>query len=364
VPSTDLQRLFYRTANSLVSPLEDFLSEVLRVAILHDGRPLLRMLAGVPEDRWREPSGLPELDVAPDGATRVLEVETQHILDETDDLESGRLDVRVVLVAGIGHRQEVWIEAKVDAPLTRRPNGRTQLDVYLDHRAACALPRPVLVTLAKEPSLDPRVTGLTWKELTEAVAPGVDDRWWGDLVAFLRADGIAPSPIPDEPHDPAAFMSVFKAANQCLKELSVGAPMSLRWPAIEKAVIGGSRSFTAGPMTWGMDHTGGHWAWFVSMANHGYPGVTVPVDEVLGAARRVELLGRGWARIDRQQRKRIHLFEKRRTFVGGEADLEIGAWFCEAFHDLVTTEMFEPHFKRVRAKQAKRTEKIAALNPT
>jgi len=111
----DLQQLYRRSETKLVSPLEDFTTEALAIAIRHDGAPLLRMLSSVTD--WRLGSGAPSIELS---TVREVSAETQHYLYH-EGLQGGRLDLVVELTATEGLKQSLWIEVKIDAPLTVRP---------------------------------------------------------------------------------------------------------------------------------------------------------------------------------------------------------------------------------------------------
>jgi hypothetical protein len=92
----DLQRLFWHSGTAYVSPLEDFSTDALAIAIEHDAEPLLQALRGVSE--WKESSGVPSIDFS----------EVAHVTADTqqyvsaDGLLGGRLDLVVKLVTNEG----------------------------------------------------------------------------------------------------------------------------------------------------------------------------------------------------------------------------------------------------------------------
>jgi hypothetical protein len=346
---TDLQRLFWRTATSQIAPREDFTSEVLAIAIRHDARPLLRVFRGIRDDQWNPASGRPSLDF---GTVEKVAAHTQHPLDPRDGIDSGRLDVVVELQDRNGTSHEVWIEVKIGARLNPHSNDRDQLDVYLDHRRAdpARLPYVTIMTLARIAPFDPRVTGICWEDLTASVDAEPDvDRWWRDLVEFLRADGIVPHRLPGEPFDQGEFLPVYIEANQLIREMWANPPRPLHWRGMEQKVLDGARVFTSGPATWGMRPSGDGWEWWAAIGTHGYPGVSVPVETLREVARTGDL-PRTWLPTDDQDGKKQQVFEKRRQLVDGEPASEAAAWLAEAIRELFVSGMFKPHFDKVRAK--------------
>lgn len=348
---TDLQRLFWRTATTQTTPLEDFVSEVLAIAIGYDRRPLLRVLRAVDSARWMEEwSGRP-LDL--EGVVGARARTQVHLpRRHQPPIDAGRLDVVVDLEDVSGGTSALWIEVKIDAPLTAHPGQRTQLDVYMDHRRKRPQPPhlPALFTLAKAEPLQWNVTGITWESLVLAIEELPDaDRWWRDLAAFLRTEGIVPRRLPKDGTDLGWFLSVYMAVNESIKELWPNPPRPLHWRGMEKEVGQRKALFTSGPVTWGMRPQDGGWEWWVAIGNGGYPRVSVPVDDVRTAARDGGL-PTTWVPTDDHHGDRIEVFEKRRPLVAGEPATEASQWLSDALRELRDAGVLEPHFQELRRK--------------
>jgi hypothetical protein len=340
--TADLERLYSRSQGPGYSPLEDFSTEVLALAIREDHRPLLTAI-GQPD--WPTTT----LDVLGDPLRHDSVIpRTQTHIEQLIDVDAGRPDLTVALTDRSGNQRALWIEAKIDAPLTRHRNGLTQLDVYLAHIPLQPVPT-ALVTLAKVAPLDGRVAGLTWESLLRAIdATPEPDRWWLDLAAFLRGRWVvAPSTSID---DPAALAEVYARINDVLRATWQNPPLPLRWDAIKDRVEkDGMLEFSAGPMIWGMWPDEQAPMWHVSIAENGHPGARVPAATVVEAMRAAGLLAT-WKPIERHRWKRTELFEKTRPVVNGEPGDAVVAWFTEAFGDLRGGEVLEPHFAQVREK--------------
>lgn len=125
---SDLNRLFWRTPTPLVTPLEDFTTAALAIAIGHDPEPFMRVIRGVDWDAQKTRSGRPGNLI---GAT-VVSASDQEILVGGDDLDGGRLDLVVTIETANRSREAIWVEVKIDADITSRANSagpRDQLDV-------------------------------------------------------------------------------------------------------------------------------------------------------------------------------------------------------------------------------------------
>ena len=341
---TDLQRLFWRTATTQTTPLEDFVSEVLAIAIRYDRRPLLRALDGAV---WKaETSGCP-LDL--EGVVAARSRTQVHLPRRYQPaIDAGRLDVVVDLQHASGGTGALWIEVKIDAPLTAHDGQRDQLDVYMDHRLYDPWPEAAIFTLAKTAPLREDVTGITWEHLVKAIDEQQDaDRWWMDLAAFLRADGIVPHRLPNDGTDLGKFQPVYLAVNETIKELWLNPPRPLHWRAIEREVREGKRLFTSGPVTWGMRPQDDGWEWWVAIGNAGYPSVSVSVDDVREAAR-VGGLPTTWIPTDDHHGDRFEVFEKRRPLVAGEPATDASRWLSDALRELRDTGVLGPHFQELR----------------
>jgi len=351
--TADLERLYSRSQAPGYSTLEDYTTEVLALAIREDHRPLLRALS---KPDWPAAT----LDVLGDPrGYRSVRPETQTHLEQLVDVDAGRPDLTVGLDDDSGGQRALWIEVKIDAPLTPHRHGLTQLDVYLAHIPLQPVPT-ALVTLAKTAPLDKRVAGITWESLLNAVdATPEPDRWWVDLAAFLRGRWVVAPRLPDTHADPAAFAEVYVKINSVLRGTWQNPPLPLHTDAIKARVEKGHLECSSGPMIWGMRPDVEGSVWYVSMADSGHPGVSVPAATVVEAMRAARLLAT-WKSIERHRWGRTELFEKTRPVVASDPADEVLAWFTQAFNDLRDGQVLEPHLARVREKLRLAAEKKAS----
>jgi hypothetical protein len=251
---------------------------------------------------------------------------------------------------------------KVDAPLTMHGD-TNQIDVYLTHRDVCD-PKPVLLTLARNASLVGHVTGMSWDMLVDGVdavmATRQVDRWWTDLVAFLRAEGVVVPPLPAEVLDPDEFLPVFRAVNRWVGQLWADAPKNLHFLGLEHGVDQYVRAvykaehhllLTAGPITYGLRPTGGGgWEWWIAMGTgSAFTRVWVTSDDVLAAARVGGLPGT-WAQTSEHFGDRDAVLERRRRYVAGASVTEAADWLSDALRELHEAGVLEPYFRAWRKK--------------
>ena len=344
---TDLQELFWRTPGPQSTPLEDFTSAALAIAIGHDERPLIRLLEGV--TAWKAESGSPALRLA---EVKSPTAHTQEYLPALTKNDAGRLDVVVRLEDAAGLQQDAWIEVKINAPVSGR-----QCEIYLLQRRARPVPQPFILTLTKTGRLCDDITGISWDDVVaavEAVKEPEPDRWWGDLVAFLRAEGVVIPPLPPGPVDPADFLPVFRDVNMTIKHLWPDAPKSLHYTGIDRWVLRAYREqhhmfMTGGPFTWGLRPAGDGWEWCVAMGTGtSFHGVFVSADAVREAARAGGLPA-SWTPTANHRGDRLNVFEKTRPLKGEAAVVAI-EWLSQAMHELHDAGLLDPYHEALRAK--------------
>jgi len=341
---TDLQRLFWRAPTTLITPLEDFTSEALAIAIRYDPRPLLQVFANT---EWKSSSGSPLLNLAT--VVRVT-TDTQVYLPVLTKDDSGRLDVVADLEDAAGVRQSVWIEVKINAPVSGK-----QCKVYLAHREARPAPRPFIVTLTKTRKPCEDITGISWQDIISAVDASANiapplDRSWAELVAFLRTEVVLPALGGP---DPKAFLPVFSATSETIESLWLDPPRPLtRSPGDLKRALGVRMKFyndmllTGGPLVWGLRATGPEWEWWVAIGT-GTNWTRVWVSEAaVHEAAKGRLLE--WTATTERYHDRYLVFEKRRLHEGGESVDEAARWLCEAMRELHDAEVLEPYHAALR----------------
>lgn len=168
----------------------------------------------------------------------------------------GRLDMRVHVDRADGSPlAEIWLEAKIDAPVSEAEAinantglRRTQLDAYLDEIAA--LPRSVsriLVLLAKLPPdhMDTRVAWLPWNTLYAAIRSDPDvDSQWHEMAHFLEETHVADESelaiTPREAGSIQDFVRLFGKVSRILNEIDemagdLGFP---KWGGMVKVKMG------------------------------------------------------------------------------------------------------------------------------
>jgi hypothetical protein len=365
--NTALQRLFWRTPTELATPLEDFLSEVVSIAVEHDPRPFVHALE---EASWRGKAGKPE------ALASVLEArsETQVRLEQATVGEGGRLDIVVTLLGSSGETTTVWVEAKVDAGLTynwSKADGASldQLEVYLKHLEPLPGPRPFLVTLTKEGPLRDDVTGITWRDIVRAVRATSDpqaDRWWLDLAAFLEAEVIVGKELPERPIDPESLLPVFRRVNKTIEALWGRLPRNLHYVGIDRYVRSAWSTtneivLTSGPLLWGLRQADRGWEWWVAVGDGtDYTRVRVEAGEILAAARRGGL-PLEWSRLHLHRDDRTLLLEKGRAYVPVEQADDAVRWLEDAMRELRDAGVLDPYHARLREKdELRRRAKEAA----
>ena len=342
---TDLQRLFVRKQGD-VSPLEDFTTEALCIAIRRDVLPLALALQRVDPAVWaRVRSGRPTIDLA---AVTQATADTQHYLYH-EGLKGGRLDLLVKLSTADGASETLWIEVKIDAGLTYN-DGRTQLEIYLDHRDL-ENPKPVVLTLARTAPLAPDVAGITWADLVDAVddTPGVNP-WWADVAAFLRAEGAGARPPTDGSIDIEGVMPVFRRTDRAIRTLWLSAPQKLSWGSwLTRVVRSGYLKYgriwlTGGPLRYGLVPVETGWEWQVAVADGSdWSGIRVDVGEILDAA--AGLSGE-WTRPGTPD----SVVLATRPHVIGAPLGPTADWLSQALGEIEAAGLLEPYFRAYRAK--------------
>ena len=225
---SNLDRMFWQTATKFVSPLENFSSAALAMAINHDPQPFLRALQGIRD--WHEGSGSPAIDLV---NVKSVTADTQVYLPNEEDRESGYLDLVVTMTDRVGKTAVAWVEVKIDAPITERadPSGgrvrRDQLDVYLEHHRVH--PETFVVVLAKRgiPVTD-KVTTLTWDDIVATAAVlGQARNVWTDLQEFLGAQRVVIPPVRGvESED---LLPTLRSVDGTIAALWVDPPKPLHW---------------------------------------------------------------------------------------------------------------------------------------
>jgi hypothetical protein len=347
---TILQRLFWQKPTDLVTPLENFASTALAMAISHDPQPFLRVLQGVSD--WKPASGRPSIDL---GAVTRVDVKTQDYLATQPDAESGYLDLVVAMTDRSGRVDTAWVEVKVDAALTLRdpasPEGspqRDQLDVYMAQRPS-AEHNPFVITLAKVASVRGDVTGVTWDDVADAASAVLGSRGvWADLVDFLVAERIVLPPLPPNLTEWQSFESLFRDINNSIKRLWPSAPKPLYYGDLKRPLAGAFQRhellLTGGPLTYGLRNVGGVLEWWIALGSgSGYWRVQVPVGEVIEAAQQGGLSS-SWTRTDEHHGDRYEVYECRRPYLPGERS-EVSTWFAEKLGELNDADMLEPYHR-------------------
>ncbi len=283
---SNLGRLFNRIGTTLQTPIENFTTEALAIAIEHDDEPIRRALKKI---AW--PSAV-QFD-----AERVTHVEarTQRYLPEADRCREGYLDLVLVLTLTGGEEMEAWVEVKVDSP-----ESDGQLDVYADH-ARQRERRPAIFTLSKSEvrvadrhPKDFEIGWLSWKDLaasieTQGVVPA-----WTDFLQFLREHHLAWSPLPPTVVDPEAYLPVLIAVNNQIRER--WPDYSLAWSGIDSSALkrAAREEYTlrnrivvsGGPITYGLVSSGTGWAWSMTVGCTNYEHVRLDPGAILHRADR------------------------------------------------------------------------------
>jgi hypothetical protein len=345
---SDIGRLFQRVGTALQSPIENFTTEALAIAIDHDDAPIRRALKSIV---WPTTSRIDAEHLAR------VEATTQHYLPGTGSIREGFLDLVLVLTFDSGAKMTGWVEVKVDSP----ENGG-QLDVYADH-AQLQTPAPVIITLSKtevRPShLHPKdceIGWLSWRSLAAAIeADGTDDRW-RDLLDFLRERQLAWPPMPRAVVDPNAFIPVLLAVNNRIREL--WPTYGMAWLGVESGALKAAAraeystnnriTVSGGPLTYGLVPLGDEWAWSLCVGSANYQGVPLDPTELVRQAERSGLSER-WKRLGH----RHTALEACLPLEECSANEEVVAWFIEALSELDERKILASFLDGVDAKRSK-----------
>lgn len=155
-----------------VKAYENFLSEAVALATRVDGRPLVRALASVP--MMKDPDRV-----------RSIRASTQYHVGTRDHRE-GIVDIRLEIDT-VGGPAEIWLEAKVSAPLT------TQVSTYLNaiqQLTSDERPELVLFGVTQGYAAAPHLNLVSWQEVHDAVEEA-DVHIWRELQQYLREQGLA-----------------------------------------------------------------------------------------------------------------------------------------------------------------------------
>ena len=359
---SNLDRMFWQTATKVVTPLENFSSAALAMAINHDPQPFLRALQGIHD--WHEGSGRPAIDLV---HVRSVTADTQIYLPNEADRESGYLDLVVTMTDRVGKTAVAWVEVKIDAPLTERagPTGgqvpRDQLDVYLEHLRVH--PDTFIVVLAKRgiPVTD-KVTTLTWDDIVATAAVlGQARNVWADLQEFLWAQRVVIPPVRGvEAED---LLPTLRIVDGTVAALWVDPPKPLHWGnrigwwVKSQLKAWGDAMVTGGPLFWGLRPVGDlpdTWEWLIAITTgNKWEKVWVEPEDLRQAAAAGRLPAT-WDPSQEHYRGWSLVYSKSRPFMKDEPGEHIADWFDAALRELHEAGLVEPYHRELRAKmQAK-----------
>ena len=355
---SDIGRLFGKIGTALQTPIENFTTEALAIAIEHDDAPMRRALK---EIAWS--SKVPPFDV--EHVARVEPLTQTYLPVLARDLANvqadwnreGYLDLVLMLTLESAEKVTAWVEVKVDSP-----ESGAQLDVYAEH-ARHQKPSPVIFTLSKSEirpaHLHPKdfeIGWLSWQNLATAIEAQGSVEHWKDLFEFLREEQLAWPPMPCTVVDPEPYLSVLVAVNNRIRE---------QWPTYEIAWFGKNPAklktaacaeyrgrnriiATAGPLTYGLVPFGKDWVWSVSVGCPNYQHVALNPGEIVRQADHVELSGR-WERLG----TRHTALEARIPLEECSAYEQVTTWFADALRELDEREILRGFFDGLDAKRAK-----------
>ena len=349
---SDIGRLYRRIGTVLHTPIENFTTEALAIAIEHDDVLMRRALETI---AWPL-TGRSPFDV--DQVVRI-DAHTQEHLPESysPGIREGYLDLVLELTLESGEKVPAWVEVKVDSP----ENG-DQLDVYADH-ARHRTPRPVIFTLSKSevhtPGRHPdgfEIGWLSWRDLAEVIEACNAGERWIDLLEFLREEQLAWPRMPLAAPAPEPYLPVLIEVNNWIRE---------QWPshgiawhgtnssALTKAAVTEYRSNnhiigTAGPLTYGLVPSGKDWAWSITVGSVNYQNVKLDPGEIVRLANRMEL-PRRWKRLSTKHAA----LEARLPLAECVVHEEAVSWFQDAIRELNEKEILRGFFEGLDAKFAK-----------
>jgi hypothetical protein len=340
-----------------VTPLEDFTTEALAIAINHDPRPFVRMLERIPAADWAPRSSRPEFDWS---TVAVARAKTQQYLVHRG-LDGGRLDLVVTMGTAEGPTATVWVEVKIEAPPTTRTSSSTlrdQFDVYFDHRPYHS-PRPVLLALTKYRLARQDVTWVAWDDLVRAVGTVSDvDRSWTDLVEFLCTREVVIPPLPSRPDDYRVLLPVFRAVDARIRDLWPGGSPTLYWaPGVDRAVRWIFKNqpnplLTGGPLRYGLVRADDGWRWRIAVATGSdYYQVHVTIDAVVDAAHHGGI-PEAWVRSADEDAVLL----QERPFEPGGSTTDVSDWLTAALEQLSQAGVLEPYLEAMRTKTELRTQ--------
>ncbi len=360
-----LRDMFRYRATASVEPLENFTTAALAVAIHHEPRPFLNMLAGLSD--WKavgDGSLSPgRLQVDPAEVSRV-ETATQVRLEARDGTDLGIVDLVLTLITDDGARQAVWIEVKVDAPLGSRivhtEDGEElsdQLVTYMRHRSRMP-DSPFLLSLTRDDKLRPDVPVINWRDVDREAATVPGQGHWSDLRVFLEEARIVPPPLPPGLGSWEQYTAIFKEVNGNLRKMwpdvpgGMGASPPWTTRLLRLNVRDQARIYqTAHCLSYGirMSDTGAEW-WVAVGDGSVFHGTRVPVEEVVEAAERAFARGQlqGWQILEDVYRAdRFDVLEKTRPNDGASAS-DVVAWLTEAFAEVKASRVIEPYLRQRR----------------
>jgi hypothetical protein len=349
--------MFWQTATKYVTPLENFSSAALAMAINHYPQPFLRALQAIPDENWKPDSGRPEIDFV---NIKSVTADTQVYLPNEEGRDSGWLDLVVTMMDRHGQAAVAWVEVKIDAPITvRDPSGgrapRDQFDVYLEHRAVRE--NTFLVVLAKrEVPVTDKVTTITWDDIVAAGAvlrPATNV--WTDLEEFLWTQRVVIPPVPAV--DAEALIPTFESVDHTIEALWTEPPAQLHWGTRTGSGVRGALRWwndamlSGGPLFWGLRPGSTGWEWQVAVATGSpYYKVWVEPEELRDAAEMGQLPS-DWDRSQEHYRGWLLVLSKTRPFVAGEPGADVANWFDTALQELHDADLLEPYHRELRAKQ-------------
>ena len=275
---SDLGRLLWRRAGEHNTPLENFTTEALAIAISHDFRPMKEALRQV---EWFHTAEVEQTEPFDIDAIVAISAETQKAL-WTNNGVVGYLDLVLTAYLRDGQRREIWIEVKVNALVSGQ-----QLGVYLE-QATLVSPPTRVITLARTRISD-EVPTLKWNSIAKAVDTTHDvHSSWAALSEFLSEEHIASPPTPP-PEDTAACIEVLVEVNRIIQRLWPTKPR-ISWSdnglrKVMKAANPSDLMASAGPLWFGLKYKDHRWRWNLIVATvKNYERIPMDPNEVLHAA--------------------------------------------------------------------------------
>jgi hypothetical protein len=355
---SDLGRLYRKRAWGSQSPIENYTSEALAIAIEHDDGPMRAALASI---RW--PGSRP---FEPHDVVRIRP-ETQHFLPAVDlardgeirRVRDGYLDLVLTLTLANGASSTAWVEVKVDTG-----EHGDQLDVYADH-SSCDPTRPCIFTLSKWEvrSVDRHPKGidigwLRWKDLAAAITQTAGaDSCWLDLLSFLDEEGIAWRSLPKDRVDTEACLKVLADVNQQLQhrwpgaEMNFSGPAPMRKQALNTFKDSGRLVAKGGPLTYGLVPRDDGWFWSMSVGSENYQRVLLNGAAIVRQADAVGLSPR-WER-SALKNAALAVEVPLREYADHE---DAVAWFSGVLNELQTADVLRVFLDGLAAKRKSRAQ--------